>query len=162
MQADNLHKYLNVLGSANLEDVYISQLFEYYQQRYCQSVLAQQFVESNCRIKDDFSNPAMIGLCDRTIGKNIPKRKTPEGAAFRGSLQRCGLIRASGHELFRGCIVFPSHDDIGNVVSAVGYRFGRIREGDKAVVYWHKPDPQSFVDIGMSFAKEMIRAQAYH
>jgi hypothetical protein len=50
----------------------------------------------------------------------------------------------------------------GSIISAVGYRVGRIRNGDKPVVYWHKPEPKSFVDVGMSFAKEMIHGQAFH
>jgi hypothetical protein len=160
MQIDN--SYLNVLGQINLDDLNIQQAFDYYLQRYRQSELAQLFVNESCRIDDVFRDSAIIGFCDRTMGTNIPKRKSPEGAAIRGSLQRCGLVRSTGHELFRGCIVFPTYDNNDNVMSAVGYRIGRIREGDKTVVYWHKPEPKSFVDVGMSFAKDIIREQAYH
>jgi hypothetical protein len=154
--------YLNVLGQINLDDLHIKQAFDYYRQRYQQSGLAQQFVKSSCRIDNHFGVSTVIGYCDRTMGKNIPKCRTPEGAAIRGSLQRCGLVRASGHELFRGCIVFPTLNDDGNVISAVGYRFGRIRGGSKAIVYWHKPELKAFVDVGMAFAKELIHAKAYH
>jgi hypothetical protein len=154
--------YLSVLGQINLDDLYIRQTFDYYQQQFNLSPRARQFVSSSCRIADEYGESLDIGYCDRTMGKNIPKCKTPEGAAIRGSLQRCGLVRASGHELFRGCIVFPTLDDVGNVISAVGYRVGRIRGGSKAIVYWHKPDPKAFVDVGMAFAKELINAKAYH
>ncbi|MDP5033299.1 hypothetical protein [Paraglaciecola sp.] len=154
--------YLNVLGQINLDNLHIQQTFDYYQQRYTQSELAKCFVQSSCRITDEHRRNLNIGFCDRTLGTNVPKRKSVEGAAIRGSLQRCGLIRATGHELFRGCIVFPAYDDCGNVGSAVGYRIGRIREGDKPVVLWHRPDPKFFVDVGMTFAKEIIREKAYH
>jgi len=158
----NNENYLAVLGQINLDDLHIQQAFDYYQQRYYQSELAQQFVSESCRIDEGSEDNAIIGFCDRTMGKNIPKCRTPEGAAIRGSLQRCGLVRASGHELFRGCIVFSTLDDEGNIISAVGYRVGRIRGGSKAIIYWHKPEPKAFVDMGMAFAKELINAKTYH
>lgn len=160
MHIDN--HYLNVLGQINLDELHIQQAFDYYQQRYQDSSLAQQFVASNCRIDNEFITELRIGYCDRTMGTNIPKARTPEGAAIRGSLQRCGLVRSTGHELFRGCIVISTVDNNGSIISAVGYRVGRLRNGDKSVVYWHKPEPKTFVDVGMSFAKELIHGQAYH
>ncbi|MEH6817175.1 MAG: hypothetical protein V7683_11605 [Pseudoalteromonas distincta] len=162
MNSIPLDSYLNVLGQINLDDLNIKQVFDYYQQRYQASTLAQQFVVSSCRIDDEIKFDLRIGLCDRTMGTNIPKARTPEGASIRGSLQRCGLIRATGHELFRGCIVIPTVDNNGSIISAVGYRIGRIRNGDKAVVYWHKPEPKAYVETGMSNAKELIHGQTYH
>jgi hypothetical protein len=154
--------YLNVLGQINLDELNMQQAFEYYQQCYQISSVAQQFVANNCLIDNKFIKELSIGYCDRTMGKHIPKAKTSEGAAIRGSLQRCGLVRPTGHELFRGCIVIPTVDSNGRIISAVGHRVGRLRNGDKPVVYWHKPEPKAFVDIGMSFAKELIYGQAYH
>jgi len=162
MTQTNNSQYLDVLGQINLDGLHIQQAFDYYQQRYRQSEFAQLFVKDSCRIDAGFRDSTIIGFCDRTMGKNIPMRKSPEGAAIRGSLQRCGLVRSTGHELFRGCIVFPVYDENNNAISAIGYRIGRIRQGDKAIVYWHKPEPKCFVDVGMSFAKELIREQAYH
>lgn len=162
MNSIPLDSYLNVLGQINLDDLNIKQVFDYYQQRYQASHLAQQFVASSCRIDDEFNCDLNIGFCDRTMGTNIPKARTPEGAAIRGSLQRAGLVRSTGHELFRGCIVIPTVDSNGSIISAVGYRVGRIRNGDKPVVYWHKPEPKAYVETGMSYAKELIHGQTYH
>ncbi|KGJ88611.1 hypothetical protein [Colwellia psychrerythraea] len=158
----NQHQYLAVLGQINLDEVHIKQTFTYYQQRYLNSQIAQQFVQSHCQVLDDHCVDAFVGFCDRTMGTYLPKAKSPERAAIRGSLQRCGLIRASGHELFRGCIVFSSVDERDNIISATGYRIGRTRKGDKLIIYWHKPEPKAFVDTGMSYAKELINAKAYH
>lgn len=153
--------YLSVLGQINLDDLYIQQAFEHYQRQFACSDIAQQFVHMNCLFEEHTQHIDDVGFCDRTLGKCIPKCRTPEGAAIRGSLQRSGLVRSSGHELFRGCIVFPTIKD-GHIVSATGYRIGRIRGGDKAIVYWHKPEPKAFVDSGMTFAKELIHGQTYH
>ena len=154
--------YMQVLGQVNLDNLHIQQAFEYYQQRYQDSPFAQQFVGNNCCIDNEFITELSIGYCDRTLGKNIPKARSPEGAEIRGSLQRCGLVRPTGHELFRGCIVIPMVDNNGSIISAVGHRVGRLRNGDKSVVYWHKPEPRAFVDVGMAFAKELMHGQAFH
>jgi hypothetical protein len=154
--------YLDVLGQISLDEMHIQHAFDYYKQRYQRSASAQTFVTTNCSIDDEMKSSLQVGYCDRTIGNHIPRVRTAEGAAIRGSLQRCGLVRGTGHELFRGCVVFPTFDDNGTVISAIGYRIGRIRSGDKAVVYWHKPESKAFVDIGMTFAKELIHGQAFH
>lgn len=158
----NKNAYLNVLGQINLDDLHIQQAFDYYQQCYRLSSAAQEFVASSCRIVDEFRADLDLGFCDRTMGASIPKARTPEGAAIRGSLQRAGLIRSTGHELFRGCVVIPTVDSNGCIISAMGYRIGRIRNGDKPVVYWHKPEAKAYVESGMSFAKELIHGQTYH
>ena len=137
MNVPSTNQYLDVLGQLNLDELNIQQAFDYYRVRYQQSTFAQQFVINNCRIENEFITELSIGYCDRTMGKNIPKTKSPEGAEIRGSLQRCGLVRPSGHELFRGCIVIPTVDNSGSITSAVGHRVGRLRNGDKPVVYWH-------------------------
>ena len=154
--------YINVLGQIKLDELHIQQAFDYYRNRFQESLSAQEFVGNNCAIDVELRDSTAIGYCDRTMGRNIPRAKTVEGAAIRGSLQRVGLVRATGHELFRGCVVFPTYHDNGTVISAVGYRIGRIRSGDKAVVYWRRPEPKAFVDAGMTFAKEIVHGQAYH
>jgi hypothetical protein len=156
------HRYVDVLGQISLDDLHIQHTFEHYKRQYQQSLLTQEFVANNCLIDPEMKNSHQIGFCDRTLGKHIPKVRTPEGAAIRGSLQRCGLVRASGHELFRGCVVFPTRNESGEVLSAIGYRVGRTRPGDKPIVYWQKPEPKAFIDVGLSFAKVLINEQAYH
>ena len=156
------NSYLDVLGQINLDELHIQQAFDYYRNRFQKSEVAKEFVESCCAIDDVLRDSTVIGFCDRTMGRNIARAKTPEGAAIRGSLQRVGLIKATGHELFRGCVVFATYHENGAVISAVGYRIGRVRSCDKAIVYWRRPEPKAFVDAGMSFAKELAHGQAYH
>ena len=162
MNIPSPNKYLDVLGQLNLDELNIQQAFEYYRQRYQLSELAQEFVNQCSSIDADLKCRTGIGYCDRTMGKQIPKARNGEGGSIRGSLLRSGLIRATGHELFRGCVVFPIYHENGNVLSAVGYRVGRIRRNDNAVIYWHRPEPKAYVETGMSLAKELIREQTYN
>ena len=161
---DNLNQltFVDVLGQLTLDSIHIKQVFEYYHGCYESNGLAQQFV-ANCQLLSIREKQnAQIGFVDRSLGLHLPKKKTTEGESIRGTLLRNGLVRSTGHELFRGCVVFPDVDIHGDIVSANGYRIGRIRNGDTAIVQWQKPEPKSFVDNGMSMARALVHGQAYH
>ncbi len=48
-----------------------------------------------------------VGLSDRTLGLRIPSREVKAGRLLRERLVAWGVLRASGHEAFRGCVVVP-------------------------------------------------------
>ncbi|MCB4438570.1 hypothetical protein LHL20_20300 [Alteromonas sp. McT4-15] len=155
--------YQTMLRQINLQDIYIQQAFEFYRDRYCNNDEIQRFVSTSSAIPDELRDHAFIGLCDRALGLEIPSARTIEGGAIRGHYQHCGLFVPSGGELFRGCVVFPEFDDnTGQFVSAVGYRFGRVREWQKPVVHWTKPQPDQLVMDGLNTVRKMVHAKAYH
>lgn len=155
--------YMQILGQLNLEDIYIQQAFDYYHQRYLMSDEYQQFVQESSRIPDELREHDFVGICDRTLGTQIPKTRTLNGGATRGGLQNVGLVSPTGGELFRGFVVFPECDDKGNIVSAVGYRFGkRIRHWQQSIIHWEKPVSDAYVQDGLAFVKEMIYGKACH
>lgn len=156
----NNNQYLAILGQVNLDEMYIQQTFEYYQECYVNSKAAQLFVAQHADISTKTNEGRFLGYCDRTMGTQIPKRRSYEGGAIRGSLQRCGLIKASGHELFRGCVVIASLER-DHVVSALGYRVAtRIRHWETPIVRWQKPAAESFMNKGITDIRTLIHAQA--
>jgi hypothetical protein len=155
--------YMQLLGQLNLEDIYIKQTFKYYHQRYLACESKQEFVQQSSRIPDELREHDFTGVVDRTLGVEIPKSRTLDGGAMRGVLQTVGLILPTGGELFRGCIVFPEADENGNIIAAVGYRFGkRIRHWQLEVINWQKPAIESYVHSGLAFVKEVIYGKACH
>jgi len=62
-----------------------------------------------------------VGVADRTLGYRVPHSRTAAGSRIRGRLRDLGLVKASGHEHFRGCVTFPVLDGAG----AVGEVYGR-------------------------------------
>ena len=63
----------------------------------------------------------------------------------------------------RGFVVFPEFDDKGNIISAIGYRFGkRIRHWQEGVIYWEKPVSDGYVQDGLKFIKEVIYGKTCH
>ncbi len=152
--------YLQLLGQLNLDAMYLQQMFDFYHRRYLQSELAKQFVAASPRINAELRLCPLIGFCDRTLGKELPERRTFDGGAIRGSLQRQGLLMTSGHERFRGCVVFPELDAQQNIVAAVGFRIAvRLRHWDKPVVRWHKPEPGFYQQQGLKTVKGLIYVQ---
>jgi hypothetical protein len=161
MTNETLVDYLSLLNDVNYDEVYLNQVFQYYHERFMHSDIAQAFLVHEDRVPEKYLDNSLIGLCDRTLGRNIPTARTFEGGAIRGSLQRCGIIRPSGHELFRGCVVFPHFNRDGQINSAVGYRIAeRIRHWDKVIVHWKKPKPNAYEKQAMQRAKEMIYGKA--
>lgn len=153
--------YLQLLGQLNLDAMYLQQVFDFYHQRYLQSELAKQFVGASPRINEELRLCPLIGFCDRTLGKELPERRSFDGGAIRGSLQRQGLLMTSGHERFRGCVVFPELDAQQNIIAAVGFRIAvRLRHWDKPVVRWHKPEPGFYQQQGFNSVKGLIYGQA--
>lgn len=154
--------YMQVLGQLNLEDIYIQQMFDYYRECYEDSDEYQQFVQESPRIPDELRRHSYVGICDRTLGTEIPKARSLSGGAMRGTMQTVGLMHSSsGSELFRGCAVFPKFDEKGHIISAVDYRFGkRIRHWQQEVIHWEKPKLDGYVHEGLAFVKEVIYGKA--
>jgi len=48
-----------------------------------------------------------LGFSNRTLGNLLPEKNRKDGAAQRGQLQRIGILKPNGHELFRGSVVVP-------------------------------------------------------
>src|SRR5262249_39677341 len=74
-----------------------------------------------------------IGYADRTLGLKLPKKDSKSGQAIRERLQEIGLFRATGHEHYSGCVVFPitAPDGSRRIVDVYGRKTSglRLRKG---------------------------------
>jgi hypothetical protein len=66
-----------------------------------------------------------VGWSDRTLGLTLPSPDLAAGRELRGRLQARGVLRSTGHEQFRGCVVVPARDPEGRVVQLCGLRLDR-------------------------------------
>ncbi len=81
-----------------------------------------------------------LGFADRTLGYRLPDANRKAGASVRGRLQTLGVLRPSGHELFRGSIVFPIFDASGDVAELYGRKINdNLREGTAKHLYLPGP-----------------------
>ena len=152
--------YLDLLKTVDFNDLVIKQIFDYYRQCYLSNERYGTIVYSD-RIPKKLRSHQFVGVSNRTLGLNMPERSTFEGGQIRGALLQLGLLKATGHELFRGCLVFPTINHEGRIISAVGYRYGsRIRHWQAPVIYWRRPDNLFYVVQAMGAIREVLNGKA--
>ena len=66
-----------------------------------------------------------IGLSDRTLGNRLPDRRWKAGEVLRSRLTALGILRDTGHEAFRGCVIVPVLDTEGTITALYGRRRDR-------------------------------------
>lgn len=110
------------------EDELVAFVFSYYHQSLLSSQRAMRFVAAL-----HFDDPALVerlylGYADRTLGQQLPDDTTATGAAVRGVLRRIGLLKVSGHEYLRGCVVLPLLHSDRRIVGAYAFRVGAFEK----------------------------------
>lgn len=129
-----------ILACQTLDRLYIDQVFAYYQQCLWANPALLAQVQAEQQLTAQALKAAQIGYCNRTLGLLLPDSRTKEGGAIRGALQRLGLLRNTGHELFRGCLVFPEQED-GGIWAAKGRRLAPyLKPHQSRWLYWQYPD----------------------
>lgn len=124
------------LTSASFPDIVIEQLVDYYHTRLMDNkqLLAKVF---DLGFTASAVKQLKLGVCDRTLSQIVPSNRDIDGAAIRGTLQVLGLIRGTGHEEFRGCIVLPIRDENGLINAIYGRRMAPyIRRNGRRFVLW--------------------------
>ena len=102
-----------------------------------------------------------LGFGDRTLGYRIPGKHLAEGKEVRGRLQKLGLLRASGHEHFRGSVVIPVIDEAGNVGEVYGRKIrDDLRTGTPKHLYLPGPHRGVFNIAAFEGTDELIVAES--
>lgn len=126
-----------ILGNESrdaMENRCTQEVFGYYSQVLPEYQKAHQFLRERSIDDLDLLSSLGVGFADRTLGLKLSEMSKYEEQATRGALQRCGLLKSSGHEFFRGALVFPFYDESRRVVAAYGRR---ITEKLRAKSYYH-------------------------
>jgi DNA primase catalytic core len=122
------------LGASEQE--LLNQVIDFYHQRLLESPEAPRYLERRGLADRDLIGCFKLGFVDRTLGLRLPVKQLKAGAEVRGRLQAIGLLRASGHEHFRGCLTIPVIDESGNVTEVYGRRIDdHLREGASRHLY---------------------------
>jgi DNA primase len=120
------------------ESALIAFVFSYYHEVLKSSDRALNFLRTIGFDDPDLVNRLYLGFSDRTLGQQLPEGRSTGGAAVRGALRRVGLLKPSGHEYLRGCVIFPLQDTAANIIG--GYAFS-LYDFEKA----HRLTPVSWV-----------------
>ncbi|MDJ0805995.1 MAG: CHC2 zinc finger domain-containing protein, partial [Gammaproteobacteria bacterium] len=98
---------LITLSSEGDDQRLLHQVVNYYHQTLIQTPGALKYLQKRCINHPEAIEKFRLGFCDRTLGTKLPLKNRKEGGAIRGRLQQLGLLRSTGHELFRGSITIP-------------------------------------------------------
>lgn len=98
----------------------LAQVADYYHAELKEAPEALAYLERRGINSSDAIETFKLGFSNRTLGYRIPEKNRRTGKEIRSQLQRLGVIRPSGHELFRGSIIVPVFDEHGKVVQLHG------------------------------------------
>ena len=138
----------------------LGQVIEYYHQTLLQNPEALEYLARRGIGSEDAIRTFKLGMADRTLGYRLPEKTRVEGAALRGALQRIGILRESGHELFNGSLVIPVIAADGEVTEVYGRKLNdHLRPGTPKHLYL--PGPHRGVWNGAALGtKEVILCEA--
>ena len=104
-------------------------VIDYYHECLKQSPEALAYLDRRGLRDSAMIEQFRLGFCNRTLAYRIPAKNRKAGAAIRGVLTEAGLLKSSGHEYFRGSVVFPVLDGE-RVVQCYGRKItGNLRKG---------------------------------
>ena len=110
-------------------------VINYYHTTLKNTPTALKLLQQMAIDKGDVIDHFKLGFSDRTFGNLLPEKNRKEGAALRGRLQRLGILKPSGHELFRGSLVVPVIEN-GMVKQIYGYKLSKkLRPGTPVHTY---------------------------
>lgn len=143
------------------DDELLRQVVGYYHETLKASPEALAYLEGRGLGHPELVDHFRLGLANRTLGLRLPEKSRRAGAELRGRLEAVGVYRASGHEHFNGCIVFPVFDEAGRVVEMYGRKITpRLKPDIPLHLYLPGPHRGVFNLEGIVGAKEVILCEA--
>jgi DNA primase len=109
-----------VLGAD--DQALLNQTIDFYHQSLLESPEALAYLDKRGLRHPELAQRFKLGFVNRTLGYRLPAVNVKAGAELRGRLQQIGILRETGHEHFRGCLVIPIFDEQGNVTEVYGRR----------------------------------------
>lgn len=121
------------------EQKLLHEIMAYYKETLKKSPEAIDYLKSRKIYNEEAIEKFSIGYSDRSLGLRLPHKNRANGQALRFKLNQLGLYRSSGHEHFRGSVVFPVTR--GQAITEVYGRKTRddLREGTAYHIYLPGP-----------------------
>jgi len=130
--------YVNMISS---DDAMLKMAIKFYHQSISSNVRATDYLEERGIFNDEVINHFSLGFADRTLGLRLQKLSKAEEETSRGTLQRLGLFKPKGGELFYGAITFPITNQNGNIVGCYGRRVTpKLNSRSLYHVHWKTSD----------------------
>lgn len=135
----------------------LSSVVDYYHATLLESSEALAYL-SRRRIDDaETIGRFRLGFANRTLGYRLPAKRTKEGDAVRGRLERLGVLRTSGHEHLTGSLVVPVTTPAGAVTELYGRKLrDNLRAGTPLHLYLPGPHRGVWNEEGLSGGEVIV------
>ena len=139
----------------------VREVFDFYHETLKASPEAIEYLASRGLNSVELIDHFRLGYANRTLAYRLPAKSRKAGADLRGRLARLGLVRASGHEHFRGSIVVPIVGERGQLVQCYGRKLrDDLREGTPLHLYLPGPHAAVWNVDALATSKEIILCEA--
>ena len=145
---------LPTLAAPDAEDqVLLNKVVGYYAEVLVTHEGAQAFLTRRKIDHPEAVERFRIGFADRTLGYRLPPSQVQAGRALRTRLRDLGVLKANGHEHFRGYVTFPVLDVEGNVGEVYGRLLGKPDQRTQPPKHLYLPGPHRGVWNIAAFAE---------
>lgn len=153
---------LTFLDNPEVSDsVYYSDISQYYHLCLKRSEDAQGYLQSRGLTDPELIERYHLGFGDRTLGKLIPDKQTKKGAAIRTRLISLGIFRQTGQEAYRGSVVMPVFDELGQVTNLYGRKIESNLRKETPIHNYASKDFRGVWNIeAVKISKEVILADS--
>jgi DNA primase len=139
----------------------LRQVIDYYHETLKESPEAIAYLERRGLNSIQLIDRFRLGFANRTLGYRLPHANRLAGADVRGRLQTIGILRASGHEHFRGSLTVPIFGDRGVVAQVYGRKITpNLRAGTPDHLYLPGPHTAVWNVDALAASKEIILSEA--
>jgi DNA primase catalytic core len=129
------------LSTGGDDQALLRSVIDYYHNRLKQSPSGLEYLDKRGIVHAEIIDTFKVGFVDRTLGLRLPAKSNQKGSKLREDLERLGILRDTGHEQFRGCIVFPLYAMDGTIAQIYGRRIDRgTKEGFR---HFYLPSPHA-------------------
>ena len=143
------------------EQALLGKVVQYYQDRLQDSEDAKNYLAARGIGDPQAIAHFRIGFVDRSLGRRIPPKPIKAGREMRAKLETLGIMKATtGHEQFRGCIVFPIFNLAGDIVQMYGRRIDRTAKASERHWYMSRPRAGIFNAEALQIYDEIILVES--
>jgi len=138
----------------------LSAVTDYYHERLKQSPDAQAYLKQRGLGDAQMLERFRVGFADQSLGYRVPTKDESVGRQMRSRLRQLGVFATSGHEHFRGAVVFPIFDAHERVVGAYGRRISASQRGSAMHLYLPGPH-RGVLNLGaLQASREVILCES--
>ena len=119
----------------------LERVVAFYAQTLKESPQALGYLEGRGLVHPELLERFRLGYANRTLGYRLPAKNRKAGEQLRGSLQRLGILRESGHEHLSGSLVIPVCDEHGTTVQLYGRKI-RVGLRTGTALHLYLPGPR--------------------